>query len=294
MRCSARDLARVPTAGWAVSPATTIPLPCVEEPRPAGWPALASGAPASTAARAAGTMGGEGGAGAAGTAPSAASCAVRGGRKRALIWTGPGSRLRVPAAATTARRTCPAMAASAAQPPRSAARSAGRSTPRRRAGAKSPVCSVVWLAPVPTSSWGRSALMTSRGIPAASASLTAGWRLETAVPEVVTTAAQRLCPFRAWARAAPRAMKPALRSSRTTRSRRRPASAASARASASGALRDPGHRTTSRTPSARRAATRLRASAMAGGSCGRSGESVTGARIRERPACAALRLVTVR
>ena len=292
MRCSARDLARVPTAGWAVSPATTIPLPCVEEPRPAGWPAPTTGTQAGTATRAAVARGGEGGAGAAGTASSTVSptelsvesSTVRGGRKRALIWTGPGSRLRVPVAAATARRTCPAMAASAARPPRSAARSAGRSTPRRRAGTKSPVCSVVWLAPVPTSSWGRSALMTSRGMPAASASLTAGWRLETAVPEVVTTAAQRLCPFRAWARAAPRAMKPALRSSRTTRSRRCPASAASARASASGALRDPGHRTTSRTPSARRAATRLRASAMAGGSCGRSGESVTGARIRERPA----------
>ena len=165
---------------------------------------------------------------------------------------------------------------------------------------------MVWLAPVPTNSWGRSALMTSRGIPAASASLTAGWRLETAVPEVVTTAAHRLAPVRAWARAAPSAMKPALRSSRTTRRLRAFASAASARASASGALRDPGHRTASRTPSSRRAATRLRASARAGGICGRSTgspacaamgsmtESVTGARIRERTARSPLLFITVR
>ena len=47
---------------------------------------------------------------------------------------------------------------------------------------------MVWLAPVPRSSWGRSALTTTqRHLPAWCASSTAGCRLATAVPDVVTT-----------------------------------------------------------------------------------------------------------
>ena len=51
-----------------------------------------------------------------------------------------------------------------------------------------PGCTVVWLAPVPRSSCGRSALTTTSGVPAWWASSTAGCRLATAVPDVVTTA----------------------------------------------------------------------------------------------------------
>ena len=160
------------------------------------------------------------------------STGASGGRNRALIWAGPGSRVSVPAAASTALRTCPAMEARPASSPRpaGAVRSAGMSAVARGARAKMPACSVVWFAPVPTSSWGRSVETTRRGMPAASASASAGWRFATAVPEVVTTAAGARWPARSAARLMPRAVKPALRSSSTTRSPRSPASSASARA----------------------------------------------------------------
>src|SRR3989442_9801403 len=48
---------------------------------------------------------------------------------------------------------------------------------------------MVWLAPVPRNSGGRSAVSTRRGILARSASMTAGWKLAAAVPEVQSTAA---------------------------------------------------------------------------------------------------------
>ena len=48
---------------------------------------------------------------------------------------------------------------------------------------------MVWLAPVPRNSGGRSAVSTRRGILPRSASMTAGWKLAAAVPEVQRTAA---------------------------------------------------------------------------------------------------------
>ena len=75
-------------------------------------------------------------------------------------------------------------------------------------GPKRPTWSVVWLAPVPRSRAGRSAVTTTSGTPAWAASTTAGSRLATAVPEVQTTAAGRPPTF-----ARPRARKAAVRSS---------------------------------------------------------------------------------
>ena len=74
--------------------------------------------------------------------------------------------------------------------------------------------SMVWFAPVPRSSGGRSAVSTISGTPASSASITAAWTAAAAVPEVHTsTAGRRL------ALARPRARNPAERSSIRTCSR---------------------------------------------------------------------------
>ncbi len=54
--------------------------------------------------------------------------------------------------------------------------------------------SMAWLAPVPRSSGGRSAVSRSSGTPPVSASMTAGCRFATAEPEVTTTAAGRPLP----------------------------------------------------------------------------------------------------
>ena len=70
---------------------------------------------------------------------------------------------------------------------------------------------MVWGAPTSWSSGGRSAVHTSRGTPAASASATAACSSAAAVPLVVTTSAGR--PV---ARPRPRATKAAERSSSTT------------------------------------------------------------------------------
>ena len=70
---------------------------------------------------------------------------------------------------------------------------------------------MAWLAPVPRSSGGRSAVSTSSGTRARSASSTAGWKLAAAVPEVHSTTTAR--PDRL---AAPRAKNAADRSSRCT------------------------------------------------------------------------------
>ncbi len=123
-----------------------------------------------------------------------------------------------------------------------------------------PTWSVVWLASVPRSRAGRSAVTTTRGWPEWAASSTAGCRLATAVPDVHTTAA------RAPARVSPSARKAADRSSTRVWRRSSPAVAASWTAKDSGALRDPGATTTSRTPCARRAVTTARASRAEGGS----------------------------
>ena len=125
-------------------------------------------------------------------------------------------------------------------------------------GPKMPTWSVVWLALVPRSRAGRSAVTTTSGRPAWAASSTAGCRLATAVPDVHTTAA------RAWFRVRPRARKPAVRSSIRVCSRSSPASAASYAANASGALREPGASTTSVTPASTSAVTTARASSVEG------------------------------
>src|SRR4029079_16876106 len=103
--------------------------------------------------------------------------------------------------------------------------------------------SVVWFAPVPCSSDGRSALTMINGTAAWLAWSTAGWTLATAVPDVVNTGTGRRVTL-----PRPRARKAAERSSTRTCSRRRPSRYASWRAYANGADREPGHRTASRTP----------------------------------------------
>ena len=73
----------------------------------------------------------------------------------------------------------------------------GRAAVRSWHGAKVPkipAWSVVWLAPVPRSRSGRSALTTTTRRPVWCASMTAGSRLPTAVPDVVTTATGRRDP----------------------------------------------------------------------------------------------------
>ena len=78
----------------------------------------------------------------------------------------------------------------------------GRRVGRRRcrsaklaASPKSRTWSVVWLAPVPRSRAGRSAVSATRGTPAWAASSTAGCRFAAAVRDVVTTAAGRREPL---------------------------------------------------------------------------------------------------
>jgi hypothetical protein len=114
--------------------------------------------------------------------------------------------------------------------------------------------SIVCPAPISRSSGGRSAVSTSSGTAASSASQTAGWRFAAAVPEVHSTATG--VPL---ACAAPRAKNPADRSSTITLvsipgSRHR--------ASASGVEREPGERTASRTPQRASSSTIAEASAV--------------------------------
>jgi hypothetical protein len=81
---------------------------------------------------------------------------------------------------------------------------------------------MAWLAPIPRSSAGRSAVSTTSGTPDSSASITAGWKLAAAVPEVHSTATgSRL------ALARPSAVNEAERSSIRTCSRSRRCRAAS-------------------------------------------------------------------
>jgi naphthoate synthase len=98
------------------------------------------------------------------------------------------------------------------------------------------------LAPLPCSSGGRSAVITSIPTPEWKASSTAGWRLAAAVPEVQATTAGR--PVRD----SPSARNPADRSSIRTCMVSRPSSAAWCSAMDSAALREPGQTTTWRTP----------------------------------------------
>ena len=78
---------------------------------------------------------------------------------------------------------------------RHAGRPASSGTPelqaKRTAPPNAPTWSTVWGAPTPCSSGGRSAVQTSSGTPARSASTTAAWSSTEAVPLVVTTTAGR-------------------------------------------------------------------------------------------------------
>ncbi len=130
---------------------------------------------------------------------------------------------------------------------------------QRTADPYSLIWSIAWLAPVPRNSGGRSAVSTSSGTPDASASITAGWKLAAAVPEVHSAATGR--PL---ALARPRARNAAERSSIRTCSRRSPAAARSHSAIASGALRDPGASTASRSPHRRSSSARTVPSAVDG------------------------------
>ncbi len=121
--------------------------------------------------------------------PSATS-GVSGPSNWTLRCTGPRAVVPRPSAVSTVRatrarqpRTC-----SASRWPGTAA---GTSAKARTASPKSLTWSVVWFAFVPRSEAGRSALSTTSGRPAWAASRTAGCRLATAVPLVVTTTVGR-------------------------------------------------------------------------------------------------------
>ena len=165
-----------------------------------------------------------------------------GGSSGRLRWTGPGTRPDpLPGRGLDERRSATSASVSSAVAPR------GSSTERANRP-KMPGCQVVWLAPVPRSDGGRSAEITTSRRPLWWASITAGRRLATAVPEVVMTATGRRDPIDR-----PSARKPAVRSSMRTCNRRSPARSAAKAARASGADRDPGARTRSRTPASRTA-----------------------------------------
>ena len=108
---------------------------------------------------------------------------------------------------------------------------------------------MVWGAPNPCSSGGRSAVRTTRGTRARSASTTAAWTSAAAVPLVVTSRAGR--PL---ARPIPNAVNDAERSSRRTSTLM---ARWAARATASGVERDPGHTTAWDTPPRAHSSTRV-------------------------------------
>ena len=102
---------------------------------------------------------------------------------------------------------------------------------------------MVWLAPVPRSFSGLSALIMANGTPVWYASMTAGTYSPSAVPEVHTSPTGRPDAF-----AMPSAVNPAVRSSTRTCATIAPAVSAAATAYASGALREPGERMMWRIP----------------------------------------------
>src|SRR5918997_1939531 len=166
---------------------------------------------------------------------SPAPSGTSGSAKGRFRCAGPGGPPEAPVATATTRSTNARSRAGSAPVP--------AFTASRTAPPNSPACSIVWLAPVPITSGGRSALSTSSGTPAYDASSTAGCRFATAVPDVVQTGTGR--PDRS---ASPSARKPAVRSSIRTCSRSRPAASAACSANDIGALREPGHSTASVTP----------------------------------------------
>ena len=133
------------------------------------------------------------------------------------------------------RRAAGSMAASPAGSP---------SRNNRQQGARKASWFTVWLAPQCLSRAGRSAVSSNSGTAPLSASTTAGSRLATAVPEVVTTAVGRPSP-----RPSPTARKAAERSS-TAVNRSRPCCPSTPAATARGAERLPGQSTNRRRPQA--------------------------------------------
>ena len=115
--------------------------------------------------------------------------------------------------------------------------------------------SIVWPAPIPRSSGGRSAVSTISGTADSSASQTAGWKLAAAVPEVQSIATG--APL-AWA--APSAKKAAERSSTITVDLDLRLRARAPRAS--GVEREPGERTAWRSPQRASSSTKAEARAV--------------------------------
>ena len=113
-------------------------------------------------------------------------------------------------------------------PSGSVASGTGTSASNRTFGANIPGCRVVWFAPTPRSSGGRSAVSSRSGTPAWWASRAAGSRFAAAVPEVQTTTAG--IPS---SRPMPSAVNPATRSSIRTCSDTAPRVSSSAATSAS-------------------------------------------------------------
>ena len=234
---------RRPSASSCSPPSAPPADPTTVQGTPPERPASTSGRPSASGAPAPSAAG----------TPAPGGSGANGSRKDTLRCTGPASAHvtgppLAPAAAPTA--PCPVAASARHTVERQWAAEAavtdsgaGRSHSQRTAPAKIPGCTVVWLAPVPRSSAGRSADSTSRGMPLWCASSTAGCRFATAVPDVVTTGTGRPPT-----RARPSARKPAERSSIRTWSRSRPARSAASNAYARGAEREPGARTASRTP----------------------------------------------
>src|SRR6266699_1236540 len=178
-----------------------------------------------------------------------------GSRSGRFRCTGPGTPPAAPDARPHARHAALRQYATCAAP----ASGTPISQNQRTAGPYSRSWSTVWLAPVPRSSGGRSAVSTTSGTADSSASITAAWKCAAAVPDVHTTATGR--PL---ALASPSAQNAALRSSMRTLSRRSPASARRWNSIASGALRDPGATTTSRIPHRTSSSASAAASAVAG------------------------------
>ena len=232
----------------APQPATSTPLGLARtaSARPATSPGAADRTPAGAAVQgapparpAAGSPPSRGG-------PSAADgpSGTSGSAKARLRWTGPAGGPVASAQARLARdrQYRPAPGSSPGTP---------TSQNHRTADPYSFSWSVAWLAPVPRSSGGRSAVSTSSGTLARSASSTAGWKLAAAVPEVHSTTTAR--PDRL---AAPSAKNAADRSSRWTCTL---IPGCSANASANGADRDPGARQASVTPALASSSTSVRA-----------------------------------
>ena len=195
------------------------------------------------------------------------------------MWSGSSNgRLRCTGPAGLPRQACQArLARDSRLAPLSWAKPLGLAcSSRRQQGARNSSWLTVWLAPRFLSRAGRSALSSSRGMAPRSASTTAGNRLATALPEVVTTAAGTPA-----ARPKPRAKKAADRSSTAVNSCRPPGSSSPA-ATARGAERLPGQSTSRSSPWRLRASNRPRAArrlASAVGGGGSTSTAATGVRI---------------